>query len=96
LRNVRCPHYGECLDRAARANAAGFDCDGCARIREAAEINPHEARSCAVLLAVLFVPELHRLYLEEVRKSENDPRGGDEVEGSIPGAWDTIDPGEIA
>jgi len=60
MRNVWCPHYSRCLDRAIESGADGFTCHGCQWEQDhsgipkgTAEIY-EDARGCTALLISVF------------------------------------------
>ena len=58
MRNVFCPRYGECLGKAARANAPGFECRGCrhAGDREV-QLDESDLDRCRLLILAACLPE---------------------------------------
>lgn len=72
-RNVLCPHYKDCLDRAV-ATISDFQCDQC-NFRQTIENIPfHEMEGCWLLLWRLFRPELYQEWVEYQRLTNGDIR----------------------
>lgn len=64
LRNIRCPSYSECLDKAVARNLSGWDCDGCHHSDDEDLIDPLEIEGLAWLLLAVFDEELYKLARE--------------------------------
>ena len=73
-RNAYCPYYGDCLDRAVKRGAAGFDCSGCAHEHERLDETFQGFWGCCLLLVRLFLPGV---YLEFVKSPDIFPEGSD-------------------
>lgn len=56
-RNIRCPHYGRCLDAAVDLGLPGWQCAGCRHLLEEDAIDPAEFDGVALLLVAVFHPE---------------------------------------
>lgn len=60
-RNVLCPKYDACLDKAVLELADDFNCSGCKleRVRlNAGDLPASDIEACYKLLAVLFRPDI--------------------------------------
>ncbi len=68
-RNIFCPNYSHCLDKAAKQNAPSWECDRCEH-RNARDgiINETEFTEFFLLLWAVFRPELYHKYREAQRQ----------------------------
>jgi hypothetical protein len=62
MRNVLCPYYLNCLDRAVQQNSAGWDCSSCRHRNDRANIGEIELERYQLLLWAIFKPDLYKKY----------------------------------
>ena len=77
MRNLDCPHYSDCLNQAAKANASGWDCSSCPEKNTKTEMRDYDILGCKILLHAIFNPNLYALY-----RGSKGPRKGQHV--SVP------------
>jgi|GEM_PF-4814962 len=70
-RNVFCPQYRQCLDRAVARNltAARFDCSGCYLERTHLPLDTTDYVKSIVLLCAAYRPELYQEYQTWARRT---------------------------
>ena len=56
MRNVRCPRYGDCLNKAIYQGLDGFICDKCPHRFEEDTIDPAELDGARLLLWAILIP----------------------------------------
>ena len=66
VRNVFCPHYKSCLDKAVKQNSPGFDCSGCEHKNDKVDLGEIDIERSQLLLSAIFKPSLY----SEYRKTE--------------------------
>lgn len=74
-RNVWCPHYAKCLDRAAASKHDRFDCHGCPLEHDTSHRtdNPTDNFALALLASAVLYPSLERR-LRKSKKVRRDPK----------------------
>jgi len=66
MRNLSCPFYQECLDKAAKQGLDDFSCSGCVHIREKTQISADDFWRCCLLFAKIYKPKIYREYVETI------------------------------
>ncbi len=70
MRNLFCPHYKKCLDRAARLDLSDFDCAGCSHYNDHADLEEISFFPYWSLIGAIFRPEDFRKFKRETKNED--------------------------